>query len=622
MPPALDDSILGPSGGSLFERPQRPVPPTADGGGEPDEFAAETQPQRRADSLPPRTELPPQRTLPQRGGFLPQRGVDSLLQRTADSLRQSAAAPVPPLPPRPEAAVQQDAEPLPQLPHLPQRSDSFPQRSPEPPSQRGTEPSFPGGAEVPSRQEREPFFRRGPETLSSRGTDSFPQRAAAPQPQPAPESLPQRGADSLPQRGAEALPQRSTDSLPQRAAEPLPQRGAEALPQRGAEALPQRGADSLSSRGTPPLPQRGAEPLPQRGAEALPQRGAESLPPRGIAPLPQRGSEAQAPRGTAPLPQRGADSLPQRGADSLPPRSGTAPLPQRDADSLPQRGGEALPQRGGNGALPRRIGRSRPGRHRSPHRLSVASDAPSLILAVPGSASGDYATVVEEIAAIAETSCPGIEIRVGFLEGEAFRLADCLNFDSEPTGEHPLNGVIVPLLAGPHPASDAALARAVDEAGSQVMLGAPLGPHPLIAEALHARLAEAGLARQARSRGLSISTSTYGVLVLADRGDDAVATAGVAAVLLTSRLTMPAAPASIDDMASIDSALARLREAGADRPVIAPCVIGPETPRRDLEAVSSAVGAPCAAPLGSHAAVGQLVAIRYGAALARLSMAG
>jgi sirohydrochlorin ferrochelatase len=582
MPPALDDSILGPSGGSLFERPQRPVPPTADGGGEPDEFAAETQPQRRADSLPPRTELPPQRTLPQRGGFLPQRGVDSLLQRTADSLRQSAAAPVPPLPPRPEAAVQQDAEPLPQLPHLPQRSDSFPQRSPEPPSQRGTEPSFPGGAEVPSRQEREPFFRRGPETLSSRGTDS----------------------------------------LPQRAAEPLPQRGAEALPQRGAEALPQRGADSLSSRGTPPLPQRGAEPLPQRGAEALPQRGAESLPPRGIAPLPQRGSEAQAPRGTAPLPQRGADSLPQRGADSLPPRSGTAPLPQRDADSLPQRGGEALPQRGGNGALPRRIGRSRPGRHRSPHRLSVASDAPSLILAVPGSASGDYATVVEEIAAIAETSCPGIEIRVGFLEGEAFRLADCLNFDSEPTGEHPLNGVIVPLLAGPHPASDAALARAVDEAGSQVMLGAPLGPHPLIAEALHARLAEAGLARQARSRGLSISTSTYGVLVLADRGDDAVATAGVAAVLLTSRLTMPAAPASIDDMASIDSALARLREAGADRPVIAPCVIGPETPRRDLEAVSSAVGAPCAAPLGSHAAVGQLVAIRYGAALARLSMAG
>jgi sirohydrochlorin ferrochelatase len=265
----------------------------------------------------------------------------------------------------------------------------------------------------------------------------------------------------------------------------------------------------------------------------------------------------------------------------------------------------------------------RAGRHRSPHRLSVASDAPALVLAVPGSAAGDYVMAVEEIAAIVETSCPGVEIRVGFLEGDAHRLSDSLSFDTEPTGDHPLNGVIVPLLAGPHPELDAALTRAADEAAGHVMLGAHLGPHPLIAEALHARLAEAGLARESRSRGLSISTSTYGVLVLADRGDDAVKTAGVAAVLLASRLAMPAAPASIDDPAGIDSALARLRETGAGRPVIAPCLIGPETPRRDLEAVSAAVGAPCAAPLGAHAAMGQLVAIRYGAALARLSsMAG
>jgi hypothetical protein len=84
---------------------------------------------------------------------------------------------------------------------------------------------------------------------------------------------------------------------------------------------------------------------------------------------------------------------------------------------------------------------------------------------------------------------------------------------------------------------------------------------------------------------------------------------------------MPAAPASIDDPASVDSALMRLREAGAERPVIAPCLIGPETPDTDLEAISHAIGAPCAAPLGAHPAIGQLVAIRYGAALARLAMA-
>jgi sirohydrochlorin ferrochelatase len=180
--------------------------------------------------------------------------------------------------------------------------------------------------------------------------------------------------------------------------------------------------------------------------------------------------------------------------------------------------------------------------------------------------------------------------------------------------------VIVPLLAGPQPASDAALARAAGSAGPRVMVGAHLGPHPLIAEALHARLADAGLARGTRSRGLSISTSNFGVIVLADRGDEAVKTAGVAAVLLASRLAMPTAPASIGDPASIDAALARLREAGAERAVIAPCLIGPETPEAELDAVSAALGAPAAPPLGSHPAVGQLVAIRYGAALARLSM--
>jgi hypothetical protein len=252
----------------------------------------------------------------------------------------------------------------------------------------------------------------------------------------------------------------------------------------------------------------------------------------------------------------------------------------------------------------------------------VASDAPALILAVPGRAEGDNITVVEDIATVVEESCPGVEIRVGFLEGDSYRLADCLQFDPDSGREHPLDGVVVPLLAGPHPVIDARIAQLAAGARGQVMVGAHLGPHPLLAEALHARLAEAGLARGARSRGLSISTASYGVLVLADRGDEAMKAAGVAAVLLASRLAMPAAPASIDDRASIDAGLTRLRETGAEWPVIAPCLIGPETPAQELDAVSAAVGAPASAPLGSHPAIGQLVAIRYGAALVRLSMVG
>ena len=192
-------------------------------------------------------------------------------------------------------------------------------------------------------------------------------------------------------------------------------------------------------------------PLPQRGGpEALPQRGADSPPARSAArtaPCPSAAPTVRCPSAapTVPAPARRTrrpSPLPQRGA----PGAGAAAAARRP-EPLPQRGGpEPLPAR--SGTLPRRTGRSqRAGRHRSPHRLSVASDAPALILAVPGSAVGRHVRAVEEIAATAETSCPGVEIRVGFLDGDSYRLADALTFDGPPPGEHPLNGVIVPLLA-------------------------------------------------------------------------------------------------------------------------------------------------------------------------------
>jgi sirohydrochlorin ferrochelatase len=481
------------------------------------------------------------------------------------------------------------------------------------------DPEWPPGQQAPAEPEPSPardFLAPGvaaPSGPGFGGSDVFERQFPAPPAADTTEPLPQR-IEPLPSRAAAGpRPQRTVDPILQRTADALAGRPATPVPPRVPDSLPQRGAfESLPQRGmTEPGPGPGA-PLPQRGApEPLPQRG-------GSEPLPQRG-------GSEPLPQRGApEPLPQRGApEPLPQRGGSEPLPQRGApEPLPQRGGsEPLPAR--NGALPRRTGRNqRAGRHRSPHRLSVASDAPALILAVPGSATGPYVRAVEEIAATAETSCPGVEIRVGFIDGDTYRLEDALSFDGPPPGEHPLNGVIVPLLAGPHPTIDATLARLAEAASGRVMLGAHLGGHPLIAEALHARLAEAGIARESRSRGLTMATATYGVVVLADRGEDAVKDAGVAAVLLASRLSMPAAPATNDDPASIDQALARLRDSGAERPVISPCLIGPETPAGDLEAVRTAIGAPMAAPLGGHPAIGQLVAIRYGAALARLSMAG
>jgi len=406
---------------------------------------------------------------------------------------------------------------------------------------------------------------------------------------------------------------------PSQPAEPQPD---DALPQRGGE-LPRRKPTDQ------PLPEaRGsfferAEPVPPSAPQPSPANG---LPQRRSVwePLSSAGDRQQRESG---LPGRGAESLPQRDAGGLPQRD-TGGLPQRDAGGLPQRDTGGLPQRApsgpGVGALPRRTTRTRPaGRHRSPHRLSVASDAPALVIAVPGHAKADSDEIAQRVAATAGLSCPGVDIRVGYLDGDELTLSECLLPDGPQAEDHDqFPSVVVPLLMSPNGAIDTRLQQLTANSPIQAVLAAHLGPHPLVAEALHGRLADAGLARQARSTGLSISAESRGVVVLADVGEEAMSAAGVAAVLLASRLSVPVVPASLGDPASIVDAVNRLSESGAARPVLAPCLIGPETNVSVLEDLSAALGAPCAPTLGAHQAIGQLVAIRYGAALASLSLAG
>jgi hypothetical protein len=394
--------------------------------------------------------------------------------------------------------------------------------------------------------------------------------------------------------------------------DPLPRRGAPISP----AGLPMR--RPLNDDGQPdPLPRR-EEPVTGLAGE-LPRRGGQS---GDAQPLPQRGGQ---PSDAQPLPRRGgqpsdAQPLPQRGGQPC------------DAQPLPQRGGQPsdaqpLPQRGDstNGAqpLPRRTTRTRPpGRHRSPHRLSVASDAPALVLAVPGSAAADTAGIGPAVAAIAELSCPGVEIRVGYLEGDEDALSDCLAAGPEPAEPDQFPSVVVPLLLSPSLRLDPAIRRLTGDSATPAVLATHLGPHPLVAEGLHSRLAEAGLVRYSRASGLSISSDGRGIVVLADVGEEATSAAAVAAVLLASRLSVPVVPASLGDPASIVTAVDRLTESGALRPALAPCLIGPETSISVLDDLSAALGAPCAPALGAHQAIGQLVAIRYGAALASLSLAG
>jgi len=479
----------------------------------------------------------------------------------------------------------QPAEPQPEE-DLPQSGGELPRRKPLGESQPQSGGSF--------------FERTAPSTASANGLPprrpSYDSRPARNDFFPRDDTLHRRGAQfsepdsALPKRGEQ--PSQPGNGLPLREGDQLPQRGTD-LPQRG-DALPQRSTD-LPQRGTD-LPQRGGDQLPQRG-DALPQRGGDQLPQRGDA-LPQRSTD---------LPQRGTD-LPQRGSDQLPQRGG---LPQRDGSA------DAL------GALPRRTTRTRPaGRHRSPHRLSVASDAPALVLAVPGTAEADPTEIGARVASIASQSCPGVDIRVGYLDGDELPLLDSLiPAGREQAEQDQFPSVIVPLLLSPNPQFDPVVRQYASRPPLPAVVAAHLGPHPMVAEALHSRLAEAGLARQARSSGLSISSENRGIVVLADVGEEAASAAGVAAVLLASRLSVPVIPASLSDPSSIVDAVNRLGESGA-RPVLAPCLIGPETNISVLEDLSTALSAPCAPTLGAHQAIGQLVAVRYGAALARLSLAG
>ena len=356
-------------------------------------------------------------------------------------------------------------------------------------------------------------------------------------------------------------------------------------PTRGS-GLPSRETSGLPAREMP-LPTRGSGP-PSRETSGLPAREAR-LPARETA-LPSRGSAL--PARETPLPSRGS-GLPAR----------ETPLPSR---------GSGLPSRGS--ALPTRTTRTRPpGRHRSPDRLSVPPEAPALVLAVPGAVTESSIEIAAGVIEVATQSCRGVTVRAGFTEGReeslSAVLADCQVPEGLPAA------VVVPLLICPQPDVTAAIAATIAAAPVPALQAEPLGVHPLLAGALHARLAEAGLARGDRIGRISIVTTAAEGLLIAAYGEEAQAAAGTVAVLLAARLAVPVAAASFGDASSIRNAAGRLMDAGVAGLALAPCVIGPEIGHLDLSAVASAAGMKTAQPLGAQTAIGQLAAVRYGAAL-------
>ncbi|MFC5752049.1 sirohydrochlorin chelatase [Actinomadura rugatobispora] len=265
-------------------------------------------------------------------------------------------------------------------------------------------------------------------------------------------------------------------------------------------------------------------------------------------------------------------------------------------------------------ALPSRRRRTpRGGRHRGDESFKLPPGSPTLVLAVPGSVRS-AGGVPEELARLIEIEHTGQPTLVGYLDGDDRHLGAVLAALDQQRPDEP-GAVVVPLVTGPDPAAEGAMRKIVADAPLHAVPAEPLGPHPLIAEALHDRLADAGLARADRIRMMTMVTAAGGVIVVVPGDALAVRQAEVTSVLLASRLASPVFTARIDDGAGIQAAAAQLRASGVARLAVAPHVIGLEPGGEHIAAAAAAAQAEHSAPLGAHPALARVAALRYVEAL-------
>ena len=178
--------------------------------------------------------------------------------------------------------------------------------------------------------------------------------------------------------------------------------------------------------------------------------------------------------------------------------------------------------------------------------------------------------------------------------------------------------MVVPLVVTPNPATIRALREAIAASGANAHIGEVYNTNALLAEALHHRLADAGLARADRVRMFSITTSADGIILATVGGEEAVGTASVTAFLVAARLALPVMAASLDARPTVEEAAVQLEAMGVTRIALAPCVVGPEADPVAIEAAAAAVGAKCCAPLGAHGNVIKLISLAYGQVLNQL----
>ncbi|ELS51326.1 hypothetical protein STVIR_7725 [Streptomyces viridochromogenes Tue57] len=252
---------------------------------------------------------------------------------------------------------------------------------------------------------------------------------------------------------------------------------------------------------------------------------------------------------------------------------------------------------------------------------------------MPGTPSAATRGLAEEVVSIARSELPGLDARIGYIDGDdgefptlqsvlvhaadertaRFEQALAAGLEvKEPEG--PV-AVVVPLLAGP----DSALLRVIRQAVMDSRVAADLtdvlGPHPLLAEALHVRLSEAGLARADRARLFTVATAADGIVLASVGGEEAVQAAGITGMLLAARLAVPVMAAALDQEGSITAVAEQLRSSGSQQLALAPYLIGPEIDAGLITEAAQEAGCSAAEAIGPYPAIGKLALSKYTTAL-------
>lgn len=265
--------------------------------------------------------------------------------------------------------------------------------------------------------------------------------------------------------------------------------------------------------------------------------------------------------------------------------------------------------------------------------MAAPEGAPALVLAVPGPPAPTTRSLAEEVISIARSELPGLDVAIGYLDGddeeyptltavlartaavraERYEIARAAGREvAEPEGPA---AVVVPLLAGPDNALMRRIREALMDSRVTVELTDVLGPHPLLAEAVHVRLSEAGMARADRARLFTVATAADGIILATVGGEEAVQAAGITGMLLAARLAVPVMAAALDEPGSVAAVAEELRGSGSVQLALAPYLVGPELPEGLLDAAVKDAGCAASEALGAYPAIGKLVLSQYATAL-------